>query len=189
MRYPVQETEEKHQRILDRAAALLRTNGLSGVSVSEVMKAAGLTHGAFYNHFASKDELLASSVEHASNATARDLLASEQSPQALRDYAQAYLSVEHRDHPGSGCLIASLGAEASREPAVRPAMTRHVRSVVEGFARALGRGKSKPTDDRGAAIRMLSTLVGTLVLARAIDDPRLSDEILQSARDAFCADK
>jgi TetR/AcrR family transcriptional repressor of nem operon len=180
MRYPAEETAEKHQRILEQAALLLRERGLSKVSVNDVMTAAGLTHGAFYNHFDSKDDLIAKSVLYASTLARQKMAAAEESLEGLSAYVGNYLSAEHRDTPSSGCLITALGAEISREPAAKRAFTEHVRAVLKTLTSPFRRAKSK--DARGDAIRLLSGMVGAVVLARAVDDLRLSDEILREVR-------
>ncbi|HEY4371298.1 MAG TPA: TetR/AcrR family transcriptional regulator [Burkholderiales bacterium] len=171
MRYPPEETAEKHRRILEEAAILFRERGFSGVSVSEIMKATGLTHGAFYNHFDSKEDLIAKSIEEAS---AKALEAMQPIPQ----YVKTYLSTEHRDDKGRGCLIAALGGEIAREPAAQAAFTQHVEKTLQGLA-------PPATSKKGArrqAIHALSTIIGALVLARGVSDPELSGEILREAR-------
>jgi TetR/AcrR family transcriptional regulator, transcriptional repressor for nem operon len=180
MRYPVEETAEKHQRILEQAAQQLRERGLSKVSVADVMKAAGLTHGAFYNHFQSKDDLIAKSVEHASSIARENMAESERSREGLSAYVDSYLSRGHRDQPGSACLISTLGAEISREPAARPAFTDHVRGVLQSLTKSLRLSKTRTA--RGDAIRLLSGMVGAIILARGVNDEELSDEILREAR-------
>src|SRR5271167_23432 len=105
MRYPAAETAEKHVRILEAASRMFRERGFSDVSVAEIMKATGLTHGPFYNHFPSKQALMAEAITHASEETLRGLDAVEQSEDGKSKYLSGYLSAEHRDHPGQGCLI------------------------------------------------------------------------------------
>jgi TetR/AcrR family transcriptional repressor of nem operon len=180
MRYPAEETAEKHQRILEQAALLLKERGLSKVSVHDVMKAAGLTHGAFYNHFDSKDDLIAKSVVYASTRARQQMVAAEESSKGLSAYVDNYLSAEHRDTPSAGCLITALGAEIGREPAAKPAFTEHVRAVLKSLTSPFRRAKSR--DARGDAIRLLSSMVGAVVIARAVDDLELSNEILREAR-------
>jgi TetR/AcrR family transcriptional repressor of nem operon len=183
MRYPAEETAEKHKRILDQASLLLRERGLSKVSVSDVMKAAGLTHGAFYNHFDSKEALIASSIEHASLTAREDIAEAEKSLKGLTSYVDNYLSQEHRDAPAAGCLISALGPEISREPSAKPAFTDHVRAVLKSLTSPFRRRQS--SNPRGDAIRLVSGMVGAIILARAVDDVELSDEILREAREAL----
>jgi TetR/AcrR family transcriptional repressor of nem operon len=177
MRYPAAETAEKHARILEQAARLFRERGFTGVSVGEIMKETGLTHGPFYNHFASKEALMAASFEHA--AAASQALMDEKSPDAAGKaaYVAAYLDPAHRDAPGSGCPIAALTTDVAREPGVRGAYTAHVRRSIARFAERFP-WSSKRTARR-EAIAALSAMVGALALARAVDDPALSGEILR----------
>ncbi len=180
MRYPAAETAEKHTRILDQASALYRQRGFSGVSVGEIMRATGLTHGPFYNHFASKEALMAETVEHASERSLADLDAACDRPDGIRAYVQGYCSARHRDAPEEGCLMAALGPEISREPAVRSAFTRHFRAILARFETHVP-WRSKKTA-RQESIRLLAAMVGAVVLARAVDDEALSEEILREVR-------
>ena len=177
MRYPAAETAEKHARIVEQAARLFRERGFDGVSVGEIMKETGLTHGPFYNHFASKEALMAESFAHAAE-TAGALMA-QATPDAAGKaaYLSAYLSPTHRDAPGSGCPIAALSTEVARVPAVRGAYTAHIRSVLARFAAYFPWSNKRHA--RREAIAALSALVGALTLARAVDDEALSTEILR----------
>ncbi len=180
MRYPPAETAEKHARALESAARLFRERGFAGASISEIMTATGLTHGSFYNHFDSKEDLLAEAFE----------LASRQGISALDGYTGSakgkhrmfgdYLSPEHRDDAGSGCIMAALATDYRSQPKTRAVVTRHVRTLVEEFASRLP-WPSRRTK-RAQAIHALATMVGSMILARVVDDPTLSDEILRSAR-------
>lgn len=183
MRYPAEETAEKHARILEQASQLFRERGFSGVSVSEIMKATGLTHGAFYNHFDSKDALITKSLEHASSSSTSGLAEAQQSPESMIEYVRYYLSAEHRDSPATGCLMVALGPEVSREPVARSAFTEHLKTTVARFAAHFPWSKKRSA--RRNAIRLLSTMVGAVILARAVNDPELSDEILREVRADF----
>lgn len=183
MRYPAAETAEKHERILDQASGLFRQRGFSGVSLSEIMKATGLTHGSFYNHFDSKDALISKSLEYTSRKNLSGLVNAKNSPESMLAYVMDYLSPEHRDAPENGCLMAALGTEISREPAARAGFTTHLKTSVERFAAYFP--WSKKRNSRRNAIRTLSTLVGAMMLARAVDDPAFSDEILREVRADF----
>lgn len=183
MRYPAAETAEKHTRILEQAARLFRERGFPGVSVSEIMKATGLTHGAFYNHFESKDALIAESLAYASSKSLALLSADPQSPRTLSAYLQDYLSAEHRDAPGTGCLMAALGSEICREPVAQEGFTAHVKASLTRLATHF-KGTAKRSA-RHDAIRVLSSMVGAVILARAVNDAALSDEILQEVRREF----
>jgi TetR/AcrR family transcriptional repressor of nem operon len=183
MRYPASETAEKHLRILEAASALFRERGFAGVSVGEIMRATGLTHGPFYNHFASKEALMSESLEHASQASLAAIDAAGGSPERLLAHIDNYLCAAHRDAPEQGCLLSSLAIDVSRESSVQAALTRHLSAAIGGLGRAWGRLSKKAA--RRQAIHTLSSMVGAMVLARAVDDPALSDEILSEVRTAL----
>jgi TetR/AcrR family transcriptional regulator, transcriptional repressor for nem operon len=184
MRYPASETAKKHAKILKEAARLFRERGFAGAGVAEIMKAAGLTHGAFYAHFPSKEALEAEAVECALAQLDRrvETPAAEKSD-PKRAFVDSYLSAAHRDHPGSGCAIAALGPEIARDSAARKPFTQRVKHLIDGMA---SRFQWKPKSAaRRNAIHLLSAAIGALVLARAVDDPHFSDEILDSVRDSL----
>lgn len=183
MRYPAEETAEKHQRILAQAARLFREKGYDGVSVGQIMQATGLTHGPFYNHFASKEALMAESTLHGSEHSRAALDAATISPEAMRQYVRDYVSAAHRDAPGHGCLLAALAGDARKQPAVRPAFTVHLKSIIGNLAAHFPWRKKR--GHRQEAIVMLSAMVGAVALARAVDDAALSDEILAAVSAAF----
>jgi len=171
MRYPPAETAAKHQKILDAAARLFRERGF-GVSVSEIMKATGLTHGPFYNHFASKEALIAECFAHAAEQKLMEQAEASLTPEGRAAWADAYLSAEHRDQPGDGCLLAALAGDAAREPAVRPELTAYLKET-------LNRGKAVAPRDE--VLRRAAMMVGAVILARAVDDAELSAELLSAA--------
>jgi TetR/AcrR family transcriptional repressor of nem operon len=184
MRYPASETAEKHEKILSEAARLFRERGFGGAGVADIMKAAGLTHGAFYAHFKSKEALAAEALAHAlqeSQARIEARVAKADDPK--RSYLDGYLSRKHRDNPGQGCAMAVLGPEIARDPAVRAPLTAQVRRTLDWMAGRF-RWKSKRAA-RQNAIHTLSATIGALILARAVDDPKLSDEILASMRESL----
>jgi TetR/AcrR family transcriptional regulator, transcriptional repressor for nem operon len=186
MRYPPSETAEKHKRILKEAARLFRERGFDGVGVADIMKAAGLTHGAFYAHFPSKGALEAKALEQAFAQSGRQIykLTANANDQK-QAFLDNYLSAAHRDQPGSGCAIATLGPEIARDFAARGPFTEQVKRMIEGMAeRFRWRRKGVARDN---AIHILSAAVGALVLARAVDDRELSEEILTSVRDCLSA--
>src|SRR5204862_6043354 len=127
VRYPAVETAEKHERILSEASRLFRERGLSAVSVGDLMKAADLTHGAFYNHFESKQSLIADCVDRVRTDAAEVIEASKRTAAGKRTFILKYLSLAARDHPGQVCLMSSLGSEIARDPKARSAMSRYVR--------------------------------------------------------------
>jgi len=177
MRVSREKAAENRERILSAAARLFRERGLSGVGVDALTEAAGLTHGSLYSQFGSKDRLAAEALEYALAGTAArmDRIGD------LADYAARYLSAAHRDAPGGGCSLAALGCEMPRqsEP-VRHVFTEGVRRVTARLAALLpGRDKRRRED---GALAVMATMVGALVLARAVDDPELSDRILAVSR-------
>lgn len=189
MKVSKEQMAENRERILDAAAQLFREKGFDGIGVADLMKSAGLTHGGFYGHFASKDELMAQAsaralqrLQAAWSALAHEAAAHGQEPLAAIE--AAYLSPRHRDAPGQGCLLAALGSDTARQgPAVRRAVTEGVRAQVDGLARLVP-GRTKAAK-RQRALSDYASLVGAMVLARAVDDPALSDEILHAAAAAL----
>lgn len=174
MRVTREQMAEHRQKILDSAGKLFRAKGFEAVTVADVMQAAGLTHGGFYGHFKSKDELIAETLAHA--------LKADKSVGDLADIVRRYLSPKHRDDRAGGCSTGSLGAETIRQaPAARAAMTAGLRDTIERLTHKVA-GKTE-AERRRAAIGHWSAMVGALVLARLSDDLKLSDEILSEARD------
>lgn len=169
------------ERIVEAAARLFRERGFDGIGVADLMKEAGLTHGGFYGHFSSKEDLIAEASARAlqGSIAAWMALSSRAPGDPLSAVAGAYLSSGHRDHPGTGCLLAALGPDVSRQGRpVRRAVTGYVRTAVDLLARLVP-GNSRAARRR-KAISAYATLVGTLVIARAVDDRALSQEILDA---------
>jgi TetR/AcrR family transcriptional repressor of nem operon len=185
MKVSREQAAENRERVLEVASALFRERGFDGIGVADLMKSAGLTHGGFYGHFTSKEELMV-------QASARALVDSlnvwehhvQHSPDALTAITTSYLSPLHRDSPGQGCLLAAQGAEAARQgPALREVMTAGVRSLVELLSGLLP-GKTKAIR-REKALATYAGMVGALVLSRAVDDAALSEEILQAVQNSI----
>ena len=172
MRYPVEETAAKHERIVKEASRLFRKRGFENVTVGEVMKAAGLTHGAFYAHFGSKQELQEAAVAYGQGVSAARARSNGATRQGRRTYADRYLSQRHRDNPGDGCTMAALAQEVVRS-------TPELKTV---FERGLEEILSAGGGDRKEGIFQTAALLGGVVLARAVQDPRFSEEILRSVR-------
>jgi TetR/AcrR family transcriptional regulator, transcriptional repressor for nem operon len=174
MRVSREQVAENRRTILDAACRLFRTHGFDAVTVADVMKAAGLTHGGFYGYFKSKDDLIAQTLTHA--------LAKGASADAdLVRYAAAYLSPAHRDNVAAGCAIAALGAEAVRQPPeARAAMAAGLREQIDRFA------ANAPHLDaavaRRTSIGSLAAMIGGVILARLAQDPKLSDEVLEETK-------
>lgn len=187
VRYPEGHKERTREQIVSAAARAFRQEGVAGVSVGELMGRAGLTHGGFYAHFRSKDQLVAEACRCAlRESSARLMEAARQAPreERLAAFIHAYASPAHRDDPGGGCIMPALAAELSRHtPEVRAAFTESFREGIARLERALPEGEDR--SDR--ALALMSGLAGAVMLARAVDDPALSDRILNSARDVFTA--
>jgi TetR/AcrR family transcriptional repressor of nem operon len=171
MRYPAKETAAKHDRIVKEASRLFRERGFENVTVGEVMKAAGLTHGAFYAHFASKQELQEAAVAYG-QAVSLGRVQRCDTKKGKRSYADQYLSPWHRDNPGDGCTMAALGQEVARS-------TPELKGV---FERGLEEYLSAMRGNWKEAIFQTAAMIGGVVLARAVQDPQFSDEILMSVR-------
>ncbi len=188
-RHSQQEKARSHDRIVDIAAARIREAGTMAPSVAEIMQAAGLTHGGFYKHFDSRDDLIAEAVKRtfadSQEATATVIDGAEDPLAAFVDW---YVSAEHRDDPGSGCSVVALGGEVARgDTRVRAAYTDQVKRYLAQLEQLLGgdaSGAADPETRRRARV-MLSTLVGAVLVARAVDDPALSDEIIGDVRAAL----
>lgn len=172
-----------HQRIVEIAARRFRESGLDGPGVAELMQAAGLTHGGFYKHFGSRDDLVAEAVQRAlteREAEVTTLLDDAADP--LAAFVDWYASTEHRDSPGAGCGVVALGADAARaNPRVRAAYTAQVQRYLDRLEALLG--------DRQRAAAALGTLVGSVLVARAVGPGPLSEEILRAARTAVTASR
>jgi len=172
-----------HERIVSVAARAIRRSGYDGTGVSDIMKEAGLTHGAFYAHFASRETMLAEAAGRAcaeSAAAAADVVASVPPGTALASMLSAYLSREHQENADIGCPLAALGSETSRQaPEVRRIATRHIKEMIDLVARQLPDWGQPGAHER--ALVTLSTMVGALLLARAVDEPALSDSLREAA--------
>ncbi|MEA2818296.1 MAG: TetR/AcrR family transcriptional regulator, transcriptional repressor for nem operon [Bradyrhizobium sp.] len=183
MRVSRQKAAENRECIIDAAGALFREKGFDGIGVADIMKAANLTHGGFYGHFASKDDLVAQASQRAMALAAMNwtkvTAGAPKNPYAA--LLEHYLSPRHRDDPGHGCAFAAVGGEAARygKP-VRAEFARGLESLIEIIAKAVpGRSKS---GRRRKAVAAVAEMVGALMLARAVDDPALSNEILDAAK-------
>jgi TetR/AcrR family transcriptional regulator, transcriptional repressor for nem operon len=178
MKVSREQVQQNRERILDAAARLFLERGFERVSVAEVMKAAGLTHGGFYGHFDSKESLIREALAHKKPPGQRR---GANDGRSAADYADAYLSTRHRDDRGGGCPIVGLGSEAARASAdVRATLTKAIQRGIDRF-NAASPGKT-PAQRRRNAIAAYSAMVGAVVLARIVDDKKLSDEILAATR-------
>lgn len=177
MKVSREQMRQNRERILQAAARLFRERGFDGVSVAEVMQAAGLTHGGFYGHFESKDALIQEAMAQAMPATRSRRGAS----QSAAEFADGYLSARHRDNRADGCPVAGLGSEAARASSeVRAGLTKSIQAEIERFS-AASPGATAATRRR-AGIAAYAAMVGALTLARVVDDETLSKEILAATR-------
>ncbi|MDE5444308.1 TetR family transcriptional regulator [Bradyrhizobium sp. CSA207] len=171
---------KNRQRILEAAAFQLREAGLAGVSIGGLMKSTKLTHGGFYGHFASRDELVAEALEQAlseGNAIAIRTR-SAKGPHTLKSFLNTYLSKGHRDNPGSGCALSALAGDVARaDQRTRKIMTKHLTKYFEDV--------SNLTEDAYTtefAISVMCTVVGAITLSRVTSDEETSNKILMAAR-------
>jgi len=175
--------EATHDRIVEAAARAIRRSGYNGTGVADIMKAAGLTHGGFYAHFASREAMLAEAADRAGGeavALMQRVAASVPPQQVLPAMMQAYLSEEHVKSIETGCATAALGSEMPRQaPEVRRAATRRIKEMIDLVARQLPDWGQPSAHDH--ALVSASLMVGALVLARAVDDPRLSEALRKAA--------
>lgn len=173
-------------RIVTAASRLLRERGIEATSIADVMAAAGMTHGGFYKHFRSKDDLVSAAIgsAFASHAARFAQRSGASGPQAaLKAYVAEYLSAEHVAHPGLGCPAAALGSDVGRAATrAASAFSRGVEALVEHVAAAAPAGTGAP-EARAAAIRRLAMMVGAVVVARGVGEGSLRNEMLAACLD------
>ncbi len=183
MRKSKQEAEATRQRIIMAAAAAFRKNGIAGTGLSDLMAAAGLTHGGFYRHFDSKDQVVAEACTAAAESLINQLAVSAfgKSPQrGLKTIVETYLSAAHRDEPADGCPLAALGSEMARgDERTRAAATQALLKLVEVIASQFG--KPQPDVARRRALVAAATMIGALTMSRIVTDSELSAGILREA--------
>ncbi len=177
------QVEQNREKLLQTASEGFRKHGFDGIKVSDIMRGAGLTHGGFYNYFASKDDLAVQACDRQLKAQSEKLRALSGDRQARLDtYFERYLSPKNRDAPENACLFPSLASDVAHQPeAVRATFTAGLEDYIEAM---------KGIEDgpgREDALAILSTLVGAMVLARAVNDGALSDGILEAAKTALKA--
>ncbi|HEX3762010.1 MAG TPA: TetR/AcrR family transcriptional regulator [Kofleriaceae bacterium] len=167
---------ETHERIVETAGRAIRAHGYDGASVADVMKQAGLTHGGFYAHFASREAMLEEAIDRAADdgrGRLRAVADRAEPGHALEAIIASYLSDRHVEHPESGCTLAALGSETRRQaPALRRIATRQVGGLADLIAAQLPGGDT--ADNRDRALATLCGMVGALSLSRAVDDPALA---------------
>ena len=186
MRYPQEHKAEVHRKIVKDASRRVRTEGLNGAAVAEVMRDTGLTHGGFYKHFESKDELLLESLSEAFRDIGDTLVrAAEQSPRrgaAWKAIVKAYLSLEFCDHPEHGCPLPALAPELAR---VDQKMRRRILPQLVNYKDRMVRfmpGR-RGADKERAFFVIFSTMSGAIEIARMLPEPAMREKVLTIARD------
>jgi len=186
LRLTKQQAEQNRRLIVETASRMFRLQGLENVAVADVMRESGFTHGGFYNHFKSKDELAVEAIGSAFDVAASDLsekLASEKHPkESLSSFVARYLSPHHRDTKSGGCPAPALSADAARNgKAVQTAFVKGIETYLDVIAAHMDGDEQEA---RQQAVALFSGLVGAIMLSRAVkkSDPALSDELLSSTR-------
>ncbi len=178
MRVTKEQAAENRDKILKATARLIRERGISGTGVDALSEAAGMTHGSLYSQFGSKERLVEEALEHVIAAKGQEMNGTP----TLRRYVSDYLSAEHRDKPGRGCPLAALVCEMPRQNQnLRARFTTGLRGMLEQLSGRMEPGLKQPQRDK-EALAMVASLVGALVLARAVDDSKLSDDILRATK-------
>lgn len=184
MRYEKGQKDASRRRIMEVAGERFRCDGIAASGLAGIMSEVGMTNGAFYPHFRSKAELIRESLTGAMEAQSeqlREIVAKG----GLQAGIAAYLSAEHRDNPGTGCTLAALLPELSREPAeTREALASRFLATLREMALAL---PPETDDPEGVALGLYATLIGALQLARAVEGTPLSDRILAAGTNAALA--
>ena len=192
MKTSKEQVARNRERILEAASEGFRKHGFDGLKVADLMKEAGLTHGGFYGYFASKDDLTAAACEVALKSQGDRLRAAKDGDPTveIKAYIERYLSRRNRDNPENACLFPALSAEVGRQGApVRAVFTEGLKdylSALGAISDREARGDVPQKAPKNAMV-MLSTLVGAMLLARAVDDPALSDSLLDAAKEALKA--
>ena len=176
------ETAETRRRIVKAAAAEFRRNGIHATGLCELMAAAGLTHGGFYRHFDSKDQLVAEACAAGMEAgVGRATACHSLGRSGLKKIAASYLSTAHRDNPSEGCLLAGLGSELARSgDKTRATVTAGILKLADVIASEYCR--TKPKTAKARALVALSAMIGAITLSRIVTDPELSAAILDHTR-------
>jgi len=181
MKVSREQATENRERIVQVAAKLFRERGFDGIGVADLMKAAGLTHGGFYGHFASKEDLATKACGRALEKSLQiwsDAIAKAPG-EAFSKIVHSYLSEAHRKGPGSGCLVAALGSDIRRQaPPIRRVVTEGIHALIAQLM-LLVPGKSKSARRR-KALSDFAAMVGAVTIARAVDDPQLSNDVLEA---------
>ncbi|EOW6614305.1 TetR/AcrR family transcriptional regulator [Vibrio fluvialis] len=177
MRVSKTEADRSKERIVESASKLFRERGFEKVSVSEIMKDAGMTHGGFYRHFSSKDELMEEACNYAFDKTQASF-----SEMGLECALNQYLSESHMNNPATGCVIAALAGEVSRQHvSLQDCFSAGMKKQIDVLSDLLDQDRGGDCESRQKAILMFSTMIGALLMARSSKDIELSREILTTA--------
>ncbi|HTR61442.1 MAG TPA: helix-turn-helix domain-containing protein [Candidatus Binataceae bacterium] len=183
MRVSKEEANQNRRRLLRAAAQLFRENGIEGTGVDAITERAGMTHGSLYSQFGSKNAVAAEAILYASAGSRRKWERGAEGAGGkltVGGIVKQYLSQSHRDAPGHGCVLAALGPDVSRQPrSTRHAFTRALEGAVNLIAGLMPEREAARREDKALAV--FSTMVGALILARAVDDQTLSDRILRTS--------
>ncbi len=186
MRYSKEHKQETHTRIVKKASVRLREKGAHGIGVADLMKEAGLTHGGFYAHFDSREALVIEAFGYAMDRASehwRNMTADIPPEKRLSAIVESYVSATHRDDPGRGCAVPTLGAEIARESAkTRKAFAAKLDQMIDLVADQIPDVPKKTA--RRLAMGTMATMMGSLVMSRVAGSGELSDEILASGREA-----
>jgi AcrR family transcriptional regulator len=183
MRYGKDHKQATRQRILEAAGRRFKQDGIDGAGVAAVMSDAGLTNGAFYAHFASKEDLVANVLADQLRAQRQNFDSQAPAREGLEAFIRAYLSPQHRDQSADGCPSAALLDEIARRPATtRQVFTDELLSTADDVAARLDRTDAEAA--REDALTILGFMIGALQLARALADRDLSDQLLARSREA-----
>jgi len=180
MKVTREQAAARREQIVDVASELFRARGFDSVAIAEIMKSAGVTHGGFYGHFDSKEQLATEACVRANQRNRWDRWMDGPIERRLDRIVRAYLTKRHRDDPGHGCLLAAVASDVVRQPSpVRHAFTNGLKSKLD-LLLCLMPGRSAAAR-KEKALATIAGLVGALILARAVDDPQLSTDILSAA--------
>ncbi len=174
------ETAQKHEQILEESIKLFRERGFAGVSVGQVMQAAGLTHGPFYNHFASKEALMSESLTRDMQLATSSYERYPSTDKGLVQYIGEYLNLQHRDDAAGGCNVAALSAEVRQHKELREPFTIQLKGLIQKLTTHFPWRSRRSA--RGDAIHMYSAMVGAVILARAVSDEKFAQEILDEVK-------
>lgn len=177
MRYSEEHKAQTHQRIIEEAARLFRRDGVGATGLQPLMKTLGLTHGGFYAHFKSKDELVETALRHSVAQVDAAAQEAAEAEKPLTTLISRYLSSAHRANPGEGCPLPTLSAELGQRGEPSPVTDELVRRRLDSIAAGLG---SEHADEQ--SVLVLSAMVGALLLSRSVSDPDLSDRLLKTTR-------